>query len=75
MRQVLVLPTGHALFVALVADSEVGHLKREFRGSDARTLAVQRSAVGRERSRGSVISDCREEAMPDFGAKPPRSVK
>ena len=35
-RQVAVLPSGHAIFAALAADSEVGHPKPLFRGSDAR---------------------------------------
>ncbi|CAK0809423.1 unnamed protein product, partial [Prorocentrum cordatum] len=68
-RQVALLPSGHSVFVALVADTEVDHLKREFRGSDARALPVMHTAVGRERAWTSVIADCREENIPAFGAK------
>ncbi|CAK0873494.1 unnamed protein product, partial [Prorocentrum cordatum] len=74
-RQVALLPSGHSVFVALVADTEIEHLKREFRGSDARTLLVVRTAIGRERSGASVVTDCREEDVQDFGVKAPRSVK
>ncbi|CAK0818388.1 unnamed protein product, partial [Prorocentrum cordatum] len=75
LELVALLPSGHSVFVALVADTEIEHLKREFRGSDARTLPVVRTAIGRERSWASVVTDCREEEVQDFGVKAPRSVK
>ncbi|CAK0815073.1 unnamed protein product [Prorocentrum cordatum] len=74
-RAVALLPSGRSVFVARVADTEVDHLKREWVGSDALSLPVVDTAVNRERARASVISDCREEDIPDFGVKVPRSVK
>ncbi|CAK0846526.1 unnamed protein product [Prorocentrum cordatum] len=74
-RQVAMLATGHSVFVALVADSEVSQLRREFRGSDVCILSVVRSAVGRERPWSFVVADRAEEQIYDFGVKPPRSAK
>ncbi|CAK0894125.1 unnamed protein product [Prorocentrum cordatum] len=73
-RQVVTLPSGHSVFAALVADSEVAQLKREFRGSDARSLPVVRTAVGRERPWTSVVNDCAEEQIPDLGQEDGRPV-
>ncbi|CAK0889486.1 unnamed protein product [Prorocentrum cordatum] len=73
--EVVAPPSGHAAFAALVSESEVAQFKRELKGSDMRSLPVMRTAIDRERPWAFVVTDCTEEDIADFGAKPPRSAK
>ncbi|CAK0822812.1 unnamed protein product [Prorocentrum cordatum] len=72
-RPVATLASGYSVFAALMAHSEVS--QKEYRGSDARTLAVVDVAAGTGRPRSSASVDCQEEAIADIGAKPSRSDK